>query len=190
MTNGETIVDKAINRLAEFQGEQSLVTTANSTPLPGALRNAFKSKPSIQVDKYTVRPVVDRDLEFLQELDHPLHRHFTNQSANIMLEIIRGRPAWELCYVFTHPFLDVKALFKSGGPAAVKQAAEYEFEQFDLASMLAIVMAIMRQIEAYWDPVVGFGPAEDGEGSKKNTLAGGGDKAQTGLDSSLKSDAS
>lgn len=179
MTNGENIVDKAVNRLAAFQGEQSLVTTANSTPLPGPLRDAFNPRPDIQVDKYSVRPVVDRDLEFLQHLDHPLHRHFTKQTEDIMSQVFRGRPAWELCYLFTHKFQEVKALFKSGGPAAVKQAAEDEFEQFDLASLISIVTAVMQQMEIYWSPVIGHKAPDDAEGSKKNTSAGGMDNLAT-----------
>ncbi len=190
MTNGDNVVSEAVNRLAEFQNEQSFATTANSTPLPGPLRNAFKAKQTIQIDKYSIRPVVDRDLEFLQQLDHPLHRHFEKQSADVMGEIIRGRPAWDLCFLFTHPFQEVKALFKSGGPEAVKQAAETEFEEFDLAGLISIVMAVMKQMEVYWEPVIGHKSPDDTDGSKKNTLADGTDKVVTDLVSSLKNGAS
>ncbi len=190
MTNGEAIAAKAVNRLAEFQSEQPLITTANSTPLPGALRNAFKINPDIQVDKYTIRPVVDRDVEFLQELEHPLYRHVMGSVQNVIGEIIRGRPAWQLCYLFTHPFREVKALFKSGGASAVNQAAEDEFDSFGLGALLEIVTAVMKQMEIYWEPVIGHKAADETDGSKKNILAGGADNSVTALDTNSKNDAS
>ncbi len=134
--------------------------------------------------------MVDRDLEFLQHLDHPLHRHFKQQSNDVIEKVIRGCPAWELCYLFTHPFKEVKALFKSGGPEAVKQAAEDEFEEFDLAGLIALITAVMQQMEIYWSPIIGHKAPEDTEGSKKNILAGGTDSPAMDSDSSLKSVAS
>ena len=166
MTNGENVVEQAVNRLAEFQTEQSLVTQANSTPLPGPLRDVFAPVQEITVGPYKVRPMFDRDMEFLQFLDNPLYGHFNDKKAE-MIQFIQGQTAYELCYLFTHPFKEVKALFKSGGAAAVKQAAEDEFEEMPLAGHLEIVKAVMQQVEIYWSPVIGHSAPDDGDGSKK-----------------------
>ena len=189
MTNGENIVDSAVNRLAEFQNEQSLVTKANSTPLPGPLCDVFAPVQAITVGPYTVRPMLDRDLEFLQFLDNPLYGHFYDKKAD-MLQFIQGQTAYELCYLFTHPFKDIKALFKSKEPKDIKQMAEDEFEEMGLTGHLEIIKAIMQQVEIYWSPVIGHSSADDVDGSKKNTLADGTDKPVMDSDSSSKSVAS
>jgi len=189
MTNGENVLQAGINRLNEFQQEQSLIKQANSTALPGPLRDAFAPIPEIQVGKYVVRPFRDRDCEFLQFLDNKLNGHFHEKPATVM-ELIQGQTAWELCYLFTHPFKEVKALFKSGGVEAVKQAAEDEFEEMSLEGHLEIIKAVMRQMEIYWSPVIGHKSPDEGDGSKKNTLVDGTDNPATDLDTNLKSVAS
>jgi len=189
MTNGENVIEAGINRLKEFQEDQSLVKQANSTALPGPLRDAFAPIPEITVGKYVVRPFRDRDCEYLQFLDNKLSGHFHEKPVTVM-ELIQGQTAWELCYLFTHPFKEVKALFKSVGPEAVKQAAEDEFEEMSLEGHLEIIKAVMLQMERYWSPVIGHKSPDDGDGSKKNILAVGTDNPPMASDTVLKSDAS
>ncbi len=133
--------------------------------------------PEIAVDKYKVRPFVDRDFEYLQELNHPLHKHM--KVGEGLGDMIRGQPAWELCYMFTHPFKEVKAVVKTGGVKALREAAADEFDEFGLAPMIEIIKAVMRQLEIYWEPVLAYKVVDDADSSKKNTLAAGTDKPQT-----------
>lgn len=186
--NGET--PEAIHpiaKLVEFQQEQALVTQANATPLPGALRDAFAIVPEITVGPYKVRPIVDRDWEYLQSLDHPLHKHINGTPS--IGEMITGKYAWQLCYMFTHPFPEIKALLKKNGLDGFKTAAENDFETLNLAQLIEITKAVMQQVEIYWEPVIGHVPA-DGEDSKKNTLVDGTDNPATASVLPLKSVAS
>lgn len=183
--NGET--PEAIHpiaKLVEFQQEQALVTQANATPLPGALRDAFAVVPEISVGHYKVRAIVDRDWEYLQQLDHPLHKHVNGTPS--MGEMITGKFAWQACYIFTHSFPEIKAMLKNSGLDGFRTAAENEFEILNLAQLIEIVKAIMQQVEIYWSPVIGHTPS-DGDDSKKNTLVDGTGNQATGSDFCLKS---
>lgn len=188
--NGEiSIPQAAIDKLAEVQSDSLLAQQANATPLPGPLRNAFAVKNSIDVGDYKIRAVVDRDFEYLQQLDNPLHYQLSDKGKEIdMITLVRGQHAWDLCYLFTHPFKEVKAVLKSGGVAKLRELSGDEFDEFDVCKMLEVLKAIYRQIEIYWEPVISF-KSSDTDDSKKNILADGADNPPMALVSSTKNDA-
>lgn len=184
--NGEfPIPQAALAKLSEVQSESTLVQQANATPLPGPLRNAFAIKESIDVGPYKIRPIVDRDFEYLQLLDSPLHYQLEGKEID-MINLIRGQKAWDLCYIFTHPFKEIKGVLKGdGGENKLHELAGNEFEEMDIAKMMEVLAAIFRQIEIYWEPVISFKSSEMDD-SKKNTLADGTVNPPMVLDSSMK----
>lgn len=184
--NGEfPIPQEALAKLAEVQDDAKLIQQANATPLPGPLRNAFAIKESIDVGPYKIRPIVDRDFEYLQLLDSPLHYQLEGKEID-MINLIRGQKAWDLCYIFTHPFKEIKAILKSdGGEKKLHELAGDEFEEMDIAKMMEVLAAIFRQIEIYWEPVISFKSSESDD-SKKNTLVDGTANPSMALGSSMK----
>lgn len=187
--NGEIKLGEApLAKLAEFQQEGKFHTQAQATPLPGPLKNAFALKESIDVGPYQVRAIVDRDFEYLQLMDNPLHYQMTGKEFD-MMKMVRGQNAYDICFMFTHPFKEVKGILKSGGIKEFQEKSGEEFDSLDLGQMLEIIKGIYAQLERYWEPVIGHqAPGEDN--SKKNTLVDGMAVPATVLDGALKSDVS
>lgn len=179
-----------IAKLVEYQKDAKLTEQANSTPLPGPLRDAFALKESISVGPYQIRPFVDRDFEYLQLMDSPLHHQMKDRDGDIdLLPLIRGQKAWDLCMLFTHPFKEIKSIIKSdNGQSKFHEMAGEEFDELDVDKMLAILKAVYRQLEIYWSPVISFKSMDSDDGvSKKNTLVDGADNLRTDSAFSLKS---
>lgn len=152
-------------QLDEEKIRQAAVKQANATPLPGASAAAFKINPSIKVGDYEVRPFFDCDFEFLQDLNHPLHRMVLGD-GNAEGFLPRGQDAWTLCWMFTRSPDDVEDRIKVG-LEFVRSDAKKEFSRKQLAELVAITGAVFKQLEAYWAPVLGY-EADSEDGTKKN----------------------
>lgn len=176
MTNGEPLIAgmtpeqlRSHPKLQKHRMESEAAAQAVATPLPGALKHAFAVTPEITVGPYKVRPFVDRDYEFLQQLGHPLHLHVFTDNKQNPVEMIQGACGRQLCWMFTRPFKEVKAAFLEKGVDGVKTLADDTFEESNLDSMLALGQAIFQQLGIYWESVVAFQPIEADEGTEKKT---------------------
>ena len=147
------------NAVEDASGHQAL-----ATPLAGASANAFKPQPEIPVDKYSVRQFFDVDFEFLQWLDHPLHKMMTagfkGEEANTQEYIPRGPQAWQLSYILTHPAREVAALFRKAGVQGVKDAAQDEFGETTIGALAELNEAALTQMSNYWSTVIQYGDKE------------------------------
>lgn len=175
--NGEhEIPVNPIEKLAEYQQDSKLTSQANSTPLPGPLRDAFSPVPDIVVGNYKVRPMVDRDFEYLQILDHPLHKaaneEVEEKAKQHIADTIRGHYAWEACLMFTKPFKEVKSIITTKGPKGFKEQAADEFGELNLRDLIEVMKAIFEQQEIFWSCVIGHKSVDD-ESSKKNISVDG-----------------
>lgn len=143
---------------------------AMAEPLPGSVRDAFAVSPDIQCGRYTVRPCYDADIEWLSLLGHPLHemrlRRESSQDGKVEnLYEPRGRYAWELFYMLTHPVDEVDELMAKDGLEAFRAAAKKEFSRLQFHGLLKLSEACLAQYARYWDPTLSYGPASDGEES-------------------------
>lgn len=174
--NGEiNIPPDAILKLKDVQEENRLAQQANSVPLPGVLRDAFSPIPEICVGSYRIRPVVDRDFEYLQSLDHPLHKVVSQENGDSNLgDTMRGQPAWEACLMFSKPFKEVKEIIKTKGIKGFKEQAADEFGELGLREIIEIMSAVFHQIEIFWACVIGHKTADDGDSKKNISVDGAG----------------
>lgn len=153
-------------RVQEIQEKREVLAEANNTPFPGPMRDAFAIAPEISVGKFKVRPFYEIDFEFLTAIGDPL-KMLVEQSATDAFEP-RGKPVWQICFMFTHDVDEVESLLKQG-IEPFDAAAKKEFcGKFQLAGLMEIIKAVLIQRNNYWSPVIGYGAApEDGEGKKK-----------------------
>lgn len=68
--------------------------------------------------------------------------------------IPRGPSMWQLAYICTHPVSQTKELVQKGGMQAVKDAAETEFGECAMQELLALYLAIDKQMDVYWSTAV------------------------------------
>ena len=108
----------------------------------------FSPSPDIKVGPYTVRRFVDRDFLFLSKLGHPLKR-FVAMADNSYNFEPSGEQAWQICYILTRPIAETKALFKSGGPEAVKEAAADTFGELPIFAIGMVMAAVCKQMTLY-----------------------------------------
>ena len=164
----ETIVEltgDAANRVQDIAERRSASKEANAKSLPGPLADAFAIPDSIRVGKYLVRPVLEVDMLFLQQLEHPLYKMLNEKDSEDFK--MSGPLAWQLCYIFTHDVDDVELAVSDH---TLKANAQKEFGRLQIGGISKIVEAVMQQLAAYAAPIIGYGNAEDGEGSKKNAV--------------------
>ena len=156
------------NAVEDAAGRQAL-----ATPLAGSAADAFKPQPEIPIGDYKVRPFYDVDFEFLQWLDHPLHKMMTaglkGEEATTCGCLPRGPQAWQLAYILTRPARETAALFRSGGATAVKDAAQDTMGELTIGPLSQLNEAALTQMEGYWSTVVQHGPAEEAKGSANPT---------------------
>lgn len=142
-------VEEAIAQTLEQQAAADKVgLDAAGAALPGPLRDVFSPAPDIKVGKWNVRRFVDRDFVFLSQIGHPLKRFTAMADGSYDFEP-SGELAWHLCYICTHSIADIKALFKSGGPDAVKEAAADMFGEQPLFAIGKVMEAIAKQMTLY-----------------------------------------
>ena len=159
---------------ARFAVEDNAGLRAASDPLPGPLKDVFKTPDSIDVaGHYQVRAFYDFDMEVLVQLDHPLHKMMMAGQAGTETEAEytpRGMPAWELCWLMTTPVREVDKVLVESGVAGLRAKAKEEFSCLQMGGLMAVSEACIRQIRAYWAPVLGYAaPEQPGDdGAKKN----------------------
>ncbi len=167
--------------LAELAKKDELARQAAANPLPGPLTDVFAIQQDIQVGQWTVRPFYDIDFEFLHTLEHPLAvmmaKGIQGQTQDTVAYIPRGPDAWVLAWIMTRSPEDVEAVFKRS-ITEVRERAKNEFSKLQLGALYALNMAIIRQLERYWSPVLSYGPAkvpesknEDGKEETKEVMA-------------------
>lgn len=122
---------------------------AAATPLPGALRDAFRHPDTVTVGPYAVRPVYDGDIELLHAWGHPfaewLIAHLAGRESAEFVP--RGPDAWVLFWLFTQPVAIAEALMAApdGRERAYREAAT-QFRRITLAQGLALFEAVVRQL--------------------------------------------
>lgn len=67
----------------------------------------------------------------------------------------RGPSMWQLAYVCTHEPKEVRRMFREGGVAAVKAAAEEEFSLCTMHELFGLFQAVNEQMDRYWTTTVG-----------------------------------
>ena len=155
-------------RIAETQAQQNATDAvsmaAATAALPGPLRDVFAPAPDIKVtDTISVRRFVDRDFMFLSALDHPLNRFTAMADGSYTFEP-SGPLAWQLCWLLTRPAAATKALIKTGGIEAVKEAAEEQFGELPIFAIGKVMEAIAKQMTIYASAHLQYQPNATGEG--------------------------
>lgn len=157
-------------KIAEQAAEDSIGLQSAATPFPGATRKAFALCPDIEVGPYKVRPFYDYDIELLGELNHPLHKVIIASMAGKKDSgdefIPRGKEAWELCWIMTRPIEETDAALEKGGIKEISSEAKKTFRKTQFGDLAAIVEVVLKQMEIYWSPVLGYGPKIEGEKSE------------------------
>lgn len=164
----EKIAGIPAEKAREIMQDRKDVAQANRTPFPGELRDAFSVAPDIKVDRYTVRPFYDGDLDVLQTINHPLaEMAFGKGGWGEDLKTTRGQMAWTLCYLMTTTAENIgKMLECADGMEDLQHRAKQTFSTLRIAGLIAIQKAIFTQFSAYIATVQGFDES-DGDGSKK-----------------------
>lgn len=147
--------------------EKAIAAQANSTPLPGALRDAFSPQQDIVVGKYKVRPFYEIDFEILQMCDHPLAKMaLGGEKYGEKLQDLRGQVAWTACWLLTHDVDEVDEI-SAKGVEAVQKAARREFGRLQLGGVIEISKAVIEQYVRYFSTVIGLEQSSDGEDAPK-----------------------
>ena len=155
-------------KIEAAQKEKAVIAEANSTPMPGALRDAFSPQQDIVVGKYVVRPFYDLDFEILQQIDHPLAKMAMGGSKfGDKIQDLRGQSAWAVCWLLTHSVDEVDELSANGSEAVLK-ASRKEFSRLQLGGLLEISKAVLEQFGRYFSTVVGLVPSETEEGGSSS----------------------
>ncbi len=142
---------------------------AASTPLPGPAAVAFAIDPNITLHGVSLRPVLDCDFEFLQFLDHPLHKMISAGLRGVEESeqfIPRGPHAWELIFLLSNDPDKIESLIADG---KLKAEAKKAFSRKPMFQIMALANAAITQFNRSWEPVVGFGSP----GEKKEEEANG-----------------
>lgn len=151
-------------KVEEIQAKREAIKEANAVPFPGALKDAFAIAPEIVVGDYKIRPFYEIDFEFLISIGDPLNLLVENSTKEDFAP--RGKPVWQICFMFTHGVDEVEALLKQG-IESFDAAAKKEFcGRFQLAGLMEIIKAVLVQRNNYWNPQIGFESIEE-DGSKK-----------------------
>lgn len=163
-------------QLADHLSRQKANDLAMSEALPGPVRDAFTPVQDIAVGPFKVRPCYDGHIEYLSLLKHPLHemrvKAMTQGASVANTYEPQGPRAWELCFLFTHTLDEIDELVAKGGLLALQAAAKKEFSRQTLLALVQLSNAVIQQYAAYWQPVLGYKPAEpdaDADGGEKKT---------------------
>lgn len=152
--------------------ENAAGRAALAEPLPGHLADVFAVAPNERVGKWTVRPMVDMDIEVLRLLEHPLFVIMKNVMAGTEQpgadeDPPRGPEAWELCYLLTRDVDEVERIVGDKGLEAFRDGARREFGRLRMYGLAEVLKAVFRQVNVYWSPVVGHEPAGPGDDGKE-----------------------
>jgi hypothetical protein len=177
--DNKTIAGVPVEKIQERATEHRLaIAQANSTPLPGPLRDVFAIVPEIAVGQFKVRPLCDYDFEILQAIDHPIYKmSFGGQEYGNNPSDLRGKSAWQICYMLTRSVDEVEKSMASG-TAEFDLAAKQLFSRLKMAELVALMKAVFQQVNIFWSPVIGYEetpPEPDGDqadGAKKNAPEG------------------
>jgi hypothetical protein len=169
--NGDNKTAVAVPPVARLQEQESehrtAVSQANATPLPGVLKDVFAIVPDITVGQFKVRPLCDYDFEILQALDNPIFKlTFDGQEYGNNPKDLRGKAAWQACYLLTNSIDDVEKVMAIG-VAEFDLVARKEFSRLKLFELFSLMKAVLQQLQIYWSPRMGYELAqpepEDGQ---------------------------
>lgn len=159
-----------LEKIEQAKQEKEILAQANSTPMPGALRDAFSPQQDIIVGKYSVRPFYDLDFEILQQIDHPLAKMaLGGERYGEKIQDLRGQSAWAACWLLTHSVDEVDEMSANGHEAVLK-ASRKEFSRLQLGGLLEISKAVLEQFGRYFSTVVGLVPTETEEGNSSKKV--------------------
>ena len=154
-------------KIAQAAQEKEIIAQANTTPLPGALRETFSPAQNIVVGQYTVRPFYDIDFEVLQMTEHPFAAMaLGGEHYGEKLSDLRGRHAWLACWLLTHSVDEVDEASQSGCEA-IQKAARREFGRKQLGDILELSKAVLEQFGRYFSTVTGIEAADAEDGAAK-----------------------
>lgn len=171
MEEKETIAGIPAEKAREIIETRKATNEANRVPFPGPLRQAFAVTQNIQVGPYSVRPFYEGDFEWLQELNHPLHKMMDKDSGDDAwtedLTKVRGQAAWNICYLMTTPAEEIESMQDSpDGMKQLQAKAKEKFRRSIFGDLIALQTAIIKQFTICMSPVVGFDQVDE-EGTKK-----------------------
>ena len=132
-------------------------TAAVGMALPGPAADAFALNPSIQVGKYSVRPIFDVDFEYFQMLKHPFASVAAGQSEELEKFVPRGPSGWVLFYVLTNPPEYIESILTGkDGVEDLHRCAKHEFGQYRLAALFSLYSAVIEQFKIFANMAVPY----------------------------------
>lgn len=152
-----------VEQVREHKEREELMRRAGAIPLPGPAADAFAVAQDIVVGPFKVRAVCDADFEALQALEHPLASAATKEFT------LRGPNAWVLCWWFTRPLDEAEGVLVKGTDE-VKKAAKAEFGRLQMAALMEVQKAVIKQFEIAWSPVLEYESEDTTEGGLKKNL--------------------
>lgn len=142
---------------------------AAADPLPGPLAEAFKPL-NIQVEGFTIRPLVAWDWAIMKTLNSPIYRQMLEvMQLGDKAEQVPSEPSemWELIYLLTRPCEEADKVFQRGADA-FRDAAKREIGfKLNLGQVSALGDQCINQIYAHMETMVKYAPKES-EGTVVN----------------------
>jgi hypothetical protein len=159
-----------VSREAALQNEirvQAGVVAA-ADPLPGPLVDAF-TPCDIEVEGYTVRPLVAYDWAIMKKLNSPIYRQMLEVMQNgEKAKEVSNEPEemWDMIFLLTRTCSEADSFFKKGVEAFRDQAKKEIGFKMNLAEVARLADACTQQIYAHMQTMVSYAAKEE-EGEVK-----------------------